>query len=721
MKKFLLLLSFICAPLLSQEYDGTFKSTSIIRVEQSPVIDGDITDSIWLEAVSITDLHQIFPQEYDPATESTEVKILYTENAIYLAAHLKDSDPSGIIAQVLRQGERAQYDDYFSIVLSPFNDGRSGYLFEVNPNAVRSEALYSGRTFNYEWTAVWRTATQIDATGWYVEMEIPFSSLSFNSNSDTWGINFVRRIGRKRETNGWVTENRLYTPSASGEVVGIENIQQGFGLDIVPGFSLTEVQNEFPDESTDSIFEPTFDAFYKITPELTGVLTVNTDFSSTEADARQVNLTRFNLFFPEKRDFFLQDSDLFEFGRVGLGTSAASNNGRPFFSRRVGLDSNGQAIKLEGGTKISGRSGPFSIGLLAVQQGETEALDSTNLMVARVSMDVLEESDIGFIVTSGDPTSNNDNELFGFDFRYQNSRLPSRKLLESEIWYQETNTTGLSDRSKAYGFGIRQNSLTGLGYFLTTRHIEEDFNPAMGFVNKKGVDWVNAAVTYYHRPRDFFLRHMATRLAMTRSDRISDGSIQSEVINWRVFDLQDHGGDYLRFSYILNTEGLNRDFTVSEGVTIPSGLYKYADTQIELATGAHRKIYGTLTYSNGDFYEGTKTTITPAITWRPNSHLLLNTGFSINDVSLPQGSFTKELLSLRSELVFSNQLSWVTLAQWDNGSNKIGINSIFHWIPEAGRELFFVINNTLFDEEDNNSFALETGSYTVKVSYNIRF
>ena len=268
MKKFLLLLSFICAPLLSQEYDGTFKSTSIIRVEQSPVIDGDITDSIWLQAVSITDLHQIFPQEYDPATESTEVKILYTENAIYLAAHLKDSDPSGIIAQVLRQGERAQCDDYFSIVLSPFNDGRSGYLFEVNPNAVRSEALYSGRTFNYEWTAVWRTATQIDATGWYIEMEIPFSSLSFNSNSDTWGINFVRRIGRKRETNGWVTEDRLYTPSASGEVVGIENIQQGFGLDIVPGFSLTEVQNEFPDESTDSIFEPTFDAFYKITPEL---------------------------------------------------------------------------------------------------------------------------------------------------------------------------------------------------------------------------------------------------------------------------------------------------------------------------------------------------------------------------------------------------------------------------------------------------------------------
>jgi hypothetical protein len=706
---------------LAQEYDGTFKTTSIVKTASAPVIDAFIDDPAWLEANVISDLHQVFPNEYDAPTELTEVRMLYTDTSIYVSARLYDKDASRIVAQVLRQGERARYDDHFAILLSPFNDGRSGYIFEVNPNGVRSEALFSGRTFNYEWTSIWNTKATRDSDGWTIEMEIPISSLSFDPNSSAWGVNFIRRIGRKRETNGWVSKNRTSLPSSSGEVVGFEGLQQGVGLDVVPGLTLTESREYVPSTTVDTTFEPTLDVFYKITPELTGVFTMNTDFSSTETDARQVNLTRFNLFFPEKRDFFLQDSDLFEFGRVGIGTSAASNNGRPFFSRRVGLDENGQPLKIDAGLKLSGRAGPVSIGLLGVEQGASQTLDATKLLVARGSINVFSESDIGFILTDGDPTSNGNNRLMGLDFRYQNSTRPSGKLLESEVWYQKTETTGLVDDDEAYGFGIRQNSLNGLGYFLTYRNIGENFNPALGFVNKVGVNWVNSAVSYYHRPRQGYLRHIATRVNMRRSNRKIDGSIQSQLIDLRIADMQNHQGDYLRIGYRSETEGLDSDFEISEGVVIPAGEYTFATPRIELGTGAHRKVYATLVASSGDFYTGTYTNITPSLTWRPTSNVLLNTGLSINEVSLPEGEFTKELLNLRSEIAFSNTLSWITFAQWDNGSNKIGINSRLHWIPTAGREIYLVVNNALFEEDEDNNFTSEVASLTLRVNYNYRF
>jgi hypothetical protein len=720
-KIFILIFFLLNLNLWAQEYDGTFKTTSIIKTTNVLVIDGLIDDPAWLEANVIKDLHQVFPNEYDDPTELTEVRMLYTDTSIYISARLYDKDASRIIAQVLRQGERAQYDDHFAILLSPFNDGRSGYIFEVNPNGVRSEALFSGRSFNYEWTSIWNTKATRDSDGWTIEMEIPISSLSFDPNSSAWGVNFIRRIGRKRETNGWVSKDRTSLPASSGEVVGFEGLQQGVGLDVIPGLTLTESREYIPSTTVNTTFEPTLDVFYKITPELTGVFTMNTDFSSTEADARQVNLTRFNLFFPEKRDFFLQDSDLFEFGRVGIGTSAASNNGRPFFSRRVGLDENGQPLKIDAGLKLSGRAGPVSIGLLGVEQGASQTLDATKLMVARGSVNIFKDSDIGFILTDGDPTSNGNNRLMGLDFRYQNPNRPSGKLLESEVWYQKTETTGLVDEDEAYGFGVRQNSLNGLGYFLTYRNIGENFNPALGFVNKVGVNWVNSAVSYYHRPRQSYLRHIATRVSINRSNRKLDGSIQSQAIDLRIADMQNHQGDYLRIGYRSNTEGLNSDFKISEGVVIAAGEYTFATPMIELGTGAHRKVYGTLTASSGDFYTGTYTNITPSLTWRPTSHVLLNTSLSINEVTLPEGEFTKELLNLRSEIAFSNTLSWITFAQWDNGSNMIGINSRLHWIPTAGREIYLVVNNALFEEDEDNNFTSEAASLTLRVNYNYRF
>ena len=273
----------------------------------------------------------------------------------------------------------------------------------TNPNGLRQEGLFQNISEEqWNWEGIWYTASTVDERGWITEIAIPFKTLSFDPSNDTWGINFRRAIARRDERTGWVSRNRNSDPSTSGTVVGLTGLEQGVGLDIVPSLSVSE-RRPFDGSASTTDTDPSLDVFYKITPSLTGALTINTDFSATEVDDRQVNLTRFGLFFPEKRDFFLQDADIFEFG----GLEA---NGRPFFSRRIGLSEEGTPIDLEVGGKLTGRVGRWNIGALSVRQDDTvtaagAAVAPDNATVARASANLLEESNVGMIVTEGNPGS----------------------------------------------------------------------------------------------------------------------------------------------------------------------------------------------------------------------------------------------------------------------------------------------------------------------------
>ena len=305
-------------PALNGARDG--KTVSIRRVESAPVIDGLIDDAVWDLAEPIEDLHQVNPVEYDEPTERIEIRLLYDDEALYVSARLWDSQPDRITAQVLRQGEGLASEDRFAVILDPYHDQRSGYRFQVNPNGVRWDALYQDVTnLESNWEGIWLGAATRDDKGWTAEMSIPFKTLSFNPNSSVWGINFERTIQRADETLGWVSRNRQLNPGVAGTATGFSGLQQGRGLDVAPSVSLVNKKIYGPAGSTDSRLEPSLDVFYKLTPSMNASLTLNTDFSATEVDDRQVNLTRFNLFFPEKRDFFLQDADIFEFGRIGGG------------------------------------------------------------------------------------------------------------------------------------------------------------------------------------------------------------------------------------------------------------------------------------------------------------------------------------------------------------------------------------------------------------------
>jgi hypothetical protein len=715
----------------AQTNGGEQKTVQILQVDRAPIIDGRLDDEVWSRATMVDDLHQIEPNEYASPTERTQVYLLYDDEALYISARSWDSEAEQITARVLRQGELLWTEDTFSVILDPLNSGRSGFGFQVNANGVRREGQYQNSSnLLDDWEGVWRAAATQDAQGWVAEMAIPFKTLSFDPSNDQWGINFSRQIARKNERIGWVSRNREQDPSISGLMLGIGGLQQGRGLDIVPSVSLSE-NKDFTTNDTTGDLEPSLDLFYKITPLLNGSLTINTDFSATEVDDRQVNLTRFSLFFPEKREFFLKDADIFAFGRVGgrggdpsLGNSAASRtsgqNGRPFFSRRIGLSDTGQPVDLNVGGKLSGRAGRWNIGALAIRQDQFQDVEATDIFVGRVAANVLAESSVGMIVTNGDPQSNLDNSVVGVDFTYLNTRLPGGRSLEGEAWYQQSDTEGLDSDDRAFGFGLRLPGRSGLRAELGLKELEANFNPALGFVNNSGIRDSTIAVGYTHRLPDSYLRTIFSGVDVQRIDLLT-GGLQTEVVKLRLVEFENHINEELGFHYTGTKEVLIEDFEISEGVIIPTGRYAFDSYGFAFETGVHRKLSARFAYEAGEFFDGEQLALGTDITWRPSPHFQGRVGYEYNDIELPQGEFVTRLVRLEASIAFSSTLSWVNLVQYDDVTDTMGVNSRLHWIPEAGKETFLVLNHNLEQRTENSSFHSTGADVVVKLGYLFRF
>ncbi|MBN1239420.1 MAG: carbohydrate binding family 9 domain-containing protein [Gammaproteobacteria bacterium] len=689
------------------------KSVRIARTPAPPVIDGKLLDPVWANAAAVDDLHEVQPTEYAQASERTVIYLTHDEEALYIGVRLFDSEPERVTARILRQGEEVFGDDFFEVTLDTFNDRRSGYRFLTNPNGIRQEGLYQNVTdTQWEWQGIWDTAASIDAEGWVTEIAIPFKTLSFDPNNDTWGINFRRGVARRDERMAWVSRNRNTDPSTSGIVVGLTGIEQGMGLDVVASANASRHRNVEADVS-DSTVEPSLDVFYKITPSLTSSLTINTDFSATDVDDRQVNLTRFDLFFPEKRDFFLQDADIFEFGGI-------SENGRPFHSRSIGLSEDGDPVDLEVGGKLSGRLGSFNIGALAVRQAGSGGLEADNAIVVRTSANVLAESTVGVIVTEGNPTSALGNSLVGADFAYRNTRLPGGRLVESNVWVQRSDTEGIEGDDGAYGFRFASPNSVGFGGDAGFERIEENFNPALGFVNRGGIERKFLEVEYTRRPVAGFLRALQTGVSGERTELIA-GGLQSQQVELDVLRLENRVGDELEVGRSLEKEVLYEPFEISDGVILPVGAYSFEENVISIETADQRRAWGDIEIRSGGFYGGERDQIELGVSWRPSGRFLARLALEVNDIVLPQGEFITRLAQFRTEVVFSSTLSWVTLVQYDNVSEIVGVNSRLHWIPQAGREGFVVFNHNLQDFDRDNRFHSASSDVTAKFGYTFRF
>ncbi len=698
------------------------KRVRAVRTDSPLVIDGVLNEPAWEHAAVISDVHQVLPFEFTEPSERTEFYVLYDKDMLYIGGRFWDSDPEKITANILKQGGNVSQEDHIFVILDPFNNKRSGYFFFMNANNVRSDGLFDGPRFLGEWEGIWKGKATLTDDGWVAELGIPMKTLSFFADNDTWGLNVSRDIKRKGERISWVSQNRTIDPSASGEIYGLNDLDLGVGLDVVPSLSMGQ-REDFNRSDSQFVFEPSLNLFYKITPSLNGSLTINTDFSATEVDDRQVNLTRFSLFFPEKREFFLKDTDIFEFGRIG-GNGFSSTiqrvereNARPFFSRTIGLSEAGTPVDLKLGAKLSGRIGPWNLGALAIRQAEQLAVDATDIFVARLTRNILDESTVGVILTRGDPQSNLDNTLFGADFRYRKPQTVFGTV-EAEAWYQQTDTQGLVGNDAAWGVRLRLPNQTGFSGGISVKEVQDNFNPALGFVSRRGVRSYVGEIGYMVRRQGTYLRDIYSGIDTSRADTL-DGSTQSATTYIRVVELVSRNEDKLSFRYNLHEEGLIEPFEISPGIVLPTGTYKWENLGFILQTAQHRKLSGTLIFFDGGDWGGNHKFARTSLGWRPSKHFNFEGSIEYNDFELAQGNFVTRLIRLQASVVFSDTLSWVNLLQFDNQSNVLGINSRLHWIPEAGREIFFTINHDLIDEGD--AFRSMNSESILKINYTLRF
>ncbi|MEM7430528.1 MAG: sugar-binding protein [Pseudomonadota bacterium] len=728
----LLITGLGCLAALPAWAQQNLKQAEIARAEVPPTIDGELGDTEWSAATIISDLHQVQPDEYAAPSQRTEWYVMYDAETLYVAARAYDDQPDAIAALQLRQGAELDDDDRLRVIVDAFNNKRSGYSFALNPYGVREDGIYTnGTRLSEDWEGIWRGAASIDAEGWVMEMAIPFNTLTFDPNNDTWGLNLARDIRRASESIAWSSVNGEINPTVSGELVGIRNINQGRGLDVIPSVSATRDKN-FIDNTTDNDFKPSLDINYKLTPSLNGTLTINTDFAATEVDDRQVDLSRFSLFFPEKRSFFLTDFDIFQFGGITGGGGGGDNlignasgpNALPFFSRRIGLSEDRTPVDLIGGLKISGRVGNTDIGALYVRQDEFESVDATDVYVARVVQGVLEESSVGAIFTSGDPATNDSSTTAGVDFIYRNTRLPGNRTMEAQFWAQSSDTDGLSGDNGAYNFSIGFPAREGLGGGFQYHVVEENFSPALGFANRTNVElfateidyrWVNSDSKWFQRIRP--------SIEFERWNFVDSGELQSQKIEIQPIRVGTSSGGFYRIFYQAFKERLlpGEQPLDSIGITLPAGEYSFDRVGAFFLTPQYRELWVGFRIDDGDFFSGKRRYYRSFVGWTPNEHVAFLFEGDYFDFRFPGQRVITRQYSLENTVAFDSQWSLITLAQYDNVSDDLGINIRLRYNRAAGQDFWFVINHNMTEEMPGEDFRSVETQATAKIRYTFRF
>ncbi len=716
----------------AQEPGGRDKQFTISRITTAPSIDGTIGESEWADAVRVSDLHQIRPVEFAQPSERTVWYIAYDDKALYVAAHAFDSDPDGVVAQTLRQGSDLSADDSMSILIDAFNNKRSGYKFSLNPNGVRAEAIYATPTRSSDdWDGIWRGAANIVDDGWTMEMAIPFNTITFDPANDTWGINFERKISRKDEDIGWQSLGGELNPTVSGIVHGFSGLSQGLGLDVIPSVSSTYTEDRLLSTS-DSEFNPSLDINYKLTPSISALLTLNTDFAATEVDGRQLDLQRFSLFFPEKRSFFLTDFDIFQFGGVPTGGHfwqqptgmRSGSNGLAFFSRRIGLTSSGAPVDIIAGGKISGRMGDVDFGTLYIRQDEYADVNASDLIVARVSTGVLDESSIGAILTSGDPGSNSDSSLIGADFLYRNTRLGNNRSMHGNFWIQRSDNEGIDGDDLAWSANIGFPSRVGFEGGIQIQEVEANFDPALGFASRTGVRLYGGEFGHRRiREGDVFIRQVGHSVSVSHWEYLDTGSVQSQQIEVELMSMSSSAGDFVRLNYTFLVEGLLIGEQPLEdiGIFIPPGEHSFEQYGVYLTSSGHRKWSVKLNYDGGEIYNGDLFRLGPGFDWRPNEYLSFSLKYEYTKYEFPGQSATTRQVTFENEISFNEKLSLVTLAQFDNVSDDIGINSRLRYNVSAGQDIWFVVNHNMIRDPIDDRFHSTKSVAAAKIRYTFRY
>ena len=691
---------------------------SAVKAQQVPTLDGDVSgDPAWQAATPASDFWQEQPDEGQPSSERTEVRLVYTPDTLYIGVICYDRDPGGIIVSDARRDAALENTDSFQIIFDTFRDGLNGFVFGTNPAGIEYDGQVTnegqgggglaaalrqqagaGNGFNINWDGAWDVRSRITEIGWSAEFAIPFRTLRFPSGaSQTWSVNFQRNIRRRNERAYWAPISRqynLYRLSLAGALTGVQTPTVR-NLKVTP-FALGNVIKSGV-RPVDSEFDPDggVDVKYSVTPSLVLDGTVNTDFAQVEIDDQQVNLDRFDLFFPEKRPFFLENAGFFTVGNPGEVDL--------FFSRRIGIAPSGEQVAINGGGRLSGKAGKYNIGLLNMQTDDVELLNvspgstqthlpGSNFSVARISRDLPNRSSFGglFINRAGMgryAAAEDYNRTYALD-----GKVGWQQHTVFSSFVAKTDTPGI--RASDHAFNVRsRTSVPRFDLDFGYQEVGAGFNPEVGFTTRRGYRKPDARLMTRWRPHFMHLQEIRPHTSYRAFFGIADDLLES--MQWHIDNHWQFRNSYeVHTGMNVTEEGLRKPFEIYPGIFVPPGSYPHKEAQLVFMTNQGAPVSLHVESRIGGFFGGDRVQLTPTLRMRAGETLTAEVAYQRNDVNLPWGDFTTNLLRTRLSYSFNTRTFLQGLVQYNDRADLWSMNFRFGWLQAANTGLFIVYTDT---------------------------
>ena len=665
-------------------------------------IDGRLDEAAWKAATPVTGFVQSEPRTGEPATEPTEVRVLYDATTLYIGAYLHDREPGKVVVNDIRKDFQETDQDDFEVLLDTFHDRRNAYVFMTNAEGARADRQVAneGKEINASWDAVWTVKTQRTADGWTVEMAIPFRSLRYNfASAPEWGINFSRHVRRKNEVDYWALVPRAFTfarVSVAGDLAGLNHEGASRELRVKPYVAARTVR-ETGAAQFGSSADAGLDVKWGITQGLTFDATVNPDFAQVEADEQRVNLTQFSLFFPEKREFFLENSGIFYVGdaarnaRVAL-TATPDEDLLLFYSRRIGLTAGGSPIDIPGGVRLTGQVAGFTIGTLSMDTKRVGGTPASNYSVLRVRRNLWPGTDIGFLAQSrqGIDTARSWNRVYGGD---ANIRFPGN--VDWSSYAVGTRSPGVSDGQYAFRSSLSHED-NDFHWKFGALQLGEGFTDDMGYFRRTGVRKYLTDIGPRPRPewaRSLGIREMHPHIVWNYYQDLKGQMIAKNLHSGFTFFLEN--GAYIEFSDNPQFQRIDTAYAIDASISpIPPGSYGWNEWKITGSTDLSRAIAGSFTFIGGGLWSGTQRTQQVSVSLRPGYRFATTVGVSHTEATLsaPQASFEALLWTVRSSYSFTTNMFFDALAQYDPRGHLVNANLRFNVIHHPLSDLFIVFN-----------------------------
>jgi hypothetical protein len=708
--------------------DAAEKSSVVTKITAEINVDGVLDEAVWESSPALGELTQREPQEGAAPTERTRVTLLHDADYLYIGVLAYDSEPRRVIGTQMARDGALNADDRVEIILDTYRDQRNAFYFATNPvGALVDGLLFANGQSNMEWDAVWDVRTRRTEQGWSAEFAIPFKSLAFPAGRTVWGFNIMRFVQRKLEESRWSgarLQTQFFQVSEAGTITNLDGLTQGIGVSVRPFTGGRWLHMNGRDTVTG---KPGLDMFYNVTPSLKLTATVNTDFGETEVDTRQINLSRFSLFFPEKRAFFLEDAGVFSFSNSAVRQPNFLAPTRaeviPFFSRQVGLLA-GEEVPVDVGVKLTGKAGRTDLGLLDVRTRDVGAVSDKNFFVARVKRNLFQQSHIGLIMADGNPARSLSSQTYGADLRLATSQFLGSKHLVFNAYGLKTNNEGITGDDVSYGVSAEYpNDLIELDFI--SREIQQNFRPALGFVGRRNVRVLRIGGRFNPRPRNFLdVQQFFTGAYYNRFTRLDNDEVESWDLMIPTIDFHFRSGDGLHSLYSPDFmyERLFAPFEIYPGVFIPPGEYRFTRWTNHIMTAGKRRVQANVKWISGNYWSGEAHELQTTWTYKipPGFTFSLNTNHTW--ATLPQGNFAARIYGANVNYAASSRISFSNLIQYDNQSRNMGWQSRARWIIRPGDDLFFVFSQGwIQDPEGGYRFAAQDSKVSSKLQYTFRF